>query len=209
MCEAEFDKFADEYRATHARNIALSGEPPEFFAEYKAQDLAALLGDPPPLAPRLLDFGAGVGSSVPWFHKHLLRPNVTCLDVSRKSLAIAAERLEGLAQFQHFDSGRLPLPDDSLNVAFAASVFHHIPQVEHPALLRELRRVLRPGAQLVIFEHNPLNPLTVRAVNVRCQPRFLLFFPHFARWMRPLERWLGWLPLGARHFICGAKHAAH
>ena len=38
--EAEFDKFADEYRAIHAHNIRLSGEAPEFFAEYKVRDLA-------------------------------------------------------------------------------------------------------------------------------------------------------------------------
>ena len=32
--KAEFDKFADEYRALHARNIRLSGEGPEYFAEH-------------------------------------------------------------------------------------------------------------------------------------------------------------------------------
>ena len=29
----------------------------------------------------------------------------------------------------------------------------------------ELKRVLRAGGACVIFEHNPLNPLTVQAVN--------------------------------------------
>jgi len=33
MNEAEFDRFADEYRALHAANIGASGEDPEFFAE--------------------------------------------------------------------------------------------------------------------------------------------------------------------------------
>src|SRR5262249_22521874 len=35
---------------------------------------------------------------------------------------------------------------------------------EHVPLFRELRRVLRPGGSLFVFEHNPINPLTVRAV---------------------------------------------
>ncbi len=35
MDESEVDAFADEYRAMHAANIKLSGEAPEFFAEYK------------------------------------------------------------------------------------------------------------------------------------------------------------------------------
>jgi len=44
-------------------------------------------------------------------------------------------------------------------------VLHHVPHAEHEALLSEIRRVLRPGGRLFVFEHNPYNPLTVRAVN--------------------------------------------
>ncbi|WP_429292339.1 hypothetical protein [Paraburkholderia sp. CI3] len=40
MDKAEFDSFADEYLSLHARNIAASGEGPEFFAEYKIRDIA-------------------------------------------------------------------------------------------------------------------------------------------------------------------------
>ena len=43
MDEVEFDKFADEYRDLHAANIKLSGEDPEYFAEYKVADIAAEL----------------------------------------------------------------------------------------------------------------------------------------------------------------------
>ena len=43
MDEVEFDKFADEYRSMHAANIKLSGEDPEYFAEYKVVDIAAEL----------------------------------------------------------------------------------------------------------------------------------------------------------------------
>lgn len=40
MDNAEFDKFADEYNAVLARNIALSGERPAYFAEDKGVALA-------------------------------------------------------------------------------------------------------------------------------------------------------------------------
>ena len=40
MEEKEFDKFADEYYNIHSRNIAASGESPDFFAEYKIKDVA-------------------------------------------------------------------------------------------------------------------------------------------------------------------------
>jgi len=32
---SEFDKFADEYLATHKANLAITGEDPEYFARYK------------------------------------------------------------------------------------------------------------------------------------------------------------------------------
>ena len=34
MSQAEFDAYVDEYDAQHAQSVKLSGEDPEFFAEY-------------------------------------------------------------------------------------------------------------------------------------------------------------------------------
>lgn len=233
MQETEFDKFADEYRQLHAKNIAVSGEAPEFFAEYKARDLADYLGDVPEGHLRILDFGAGVGTSVPWLVKYLPMAQLTCVDVSRKSLDIG-RRLHGeRARFIHFDGRTLPFQDGSFEVAFAACVFHHIDPREHIRLLREIHRVLAPGGRLAVFEHNPLNPLTLHAVRTcpfdgnavlircrdllcafeqagfaRCIRRYRIFFPGFARALRPLERYLAWLPLGAQYFVAGRKHAS-
>lgn len=234
MQQTEFDKFADEYLATHARNIAVSGENPAFFAEYKVRDLGKLISGATPVSPRILDFGSGVGNSVPWFHKYLVSPDVICVDVSRRSLDIARERFPKLARFELFDGRRLPLPDSSIDVAFSACVFHHIPHSKHLEMLTELQRVLRPGGKLVIFEHNPINPLTARAVAtcpfdadavlircgalrrmllasgfINCKSRYRLFFPRYASILRPLERFLGWLPLGAQYFVYGEKNAVH
>ena len=35
MEQSEFDKFADEYRQLHDKNIRLSGERGDYFAKYK------------------------------------------------------------------------------------------------------------------------------------------------------------------------------
>jgi SAM-dependent methyltransferase len=225
MDEAEFDRFADEYRALHAANIRASGESPEFFAEYKVADVAAMLAQDQSCSdPAILDFGAGVGTSVPYFRKHLPRCRLTCLDVSRRSLDLGRARFDGQAQFVHFDGTQVPFADATFDVVFFACVLHHIPQDEHVALLREAHRVLRRNGSLVVFEHNPYNPLTVHAVNtcpfdanaVLLTPgelrrsatqagyasgvvRFRMFFPHALRALRPLERALRWLPLGAQY----------
>ena len=230
MDEAEFDKFADEYRNLHAANITLSGEDPEYFAEYKVIDIAKEFGREHSIARTALDFGAGVGYSVPFFARHMPDTRVTCLDVSRKSLDLGAARHGAAAEFRHFDGQQIPFADGTFDVALASCVFHHIPHAEHVALLAEIRRVLAPGGRLFIFEHNPLNPLTRHAVNTcafdehaelilaptmqrrvrdagfaTARVRYRIFFPHALRGLRPLEARLTWLPLGAQYYVAAQK----
>lgn len=230
MDEAEFDRFADEYGAMHAANIRLSGESPDFFAEYKVADVAAILRDRLGDSPAILDFGAGVGTSVPHFRKYFPGCHLTCLDVSHRSLEVGRARFEGEAEFVHFSGGRIPFADGRFDLVFFACVLHHIPHDEHPAILTEARRVLQPGGMLVVFEHNPYNPLTVHAVNT-CpfdanavllkagslkrsaahagfapgELRYRMFFPGALRSLRPLERGLRWLPLGAQYSYHAAR----
>jgi hypothetical protein len=74
---AEFDRFADEYLETHAKNIAVSGESPEYFARYKIEEIRRVWsrrGRPNPRT--ILDFGAGIGNSVPHFHPGHRRASV-------------------------------------------------------------------------------------------------------------------------------------
>src|SRR6185437_2210913 len=164
MDQAEFDKFAEEYRALHAANIRFSGESPEYFAEYKVRDVASYLSRRGLGATRILDFGSGICSSLPHFRKYLPHAAVTCLDVSLASLDLGVRRFQGEAEFRCFDGVNIPFGDGEFDTAFAAGVFHHIEEKEHVRLFRELRRILTPGGHFFLFEHNPLNPLTVHAV---------------------------------------------
>lgn len=233
MNEAEFDKFADEYHASHTAGIAMSGEGPEYFSEYKISDIAL---ECPALARctdgsvRVLDFGAGIGNSVPYVRKHFASAQLTCLDLSQRSLDVAQKRFDGLAEFVRFDGASIPFPSDHFDIAFAMCVFHHISHADHIALLQELRRVIKPGGKLFIFEHNPFNPLTVRVVNscpfdenahlIRAREmtlrqtsagfagvktRYRVFFPHVLRGLRPLESALSWLPLGGQYYTRAIK----
>ncbi len=230
MQKAEFDKFADEYYVLHRKNIRHSGESPEFFAEYKIRDILELVMNKARNPLHILDFGAGIGTSVPHFRRFFPEASLICLDVSEKSLEIGRSRFPGLADFQSFDGMCIPSPDNTFDLVFAACVFHHIPSSEHSGLLREWLRVLKPGGTAVIFEHNPLNPLTVHAVNTcpfdenaelirgsvlrkrlleagfQCVGlRYRLFVPGAVRWLRPLERWLYRVPLGAQYFVHATK----
>jgi ubiquinone/menaquinone biosynthesis C-methylase UbiE len=232
MDRSEFDKFADEYTVLHQTNIALSGETPDYFAEYKIKDLKSLVGDDPRgiHGARFLDLGAGVGTSVPFFRKHFPSAHVTCVDVSMKSLKIGVARFAGHASFTAFDGICLPFADSTFDYVFAACVFHHVPPSEHSRLFKEMWRALKPGGRIMIYEHNPLNPLTVKAINTcpfdenavligahalkarlvsvgfqQLQIRYRVFFPRALRWLRPLEQWLGWLPMGAQYYVHGKR----
>jgi ubiquinone/menaquinone biosynthesis C-methylase UbiE len=227
---AEFDQFADEYEQMHAANIAITGEKPDFFSEYKIRILSADIENLRTKVRSIIDFGAGTGNSVPYFRKYVPDSALTCTDVSQKSLDIAGQRFPGAMQSVLLQNEKIAAPDDSFGVAFSACVFHHIPHEEHGHWLRELRRVVRPDGMIAIFEHNPLNPLTVRAVKtcpfdanahlIRAGQlrqslraagwrdiaiRYHLFFPRALASLRVLEPSMTWLPLGAQYSAIARK----
>ena len=59
MDVAEFDQFADEYYNLHQENIQITGEKPEYFAEYKICDLKRVAKIVGVDVNNILDFGAG------------------------------------------------------------------------------------------------------------------------------------------------------
>jgi len=225
MDPAEFDRFADEYELQHAESIGLSGETREFFAQYKVSDVAQECMARQP--QRILDFGAGIGSSIPHFKRLFPNAALTCLDVSERSLKIARNRHGDVAEYRSFDGNVVPYPSGHFDLAFASCVFHHIPAHQHVRLLHELRRVVADDARVFVFEHNPLNPLTRYAVSTcpfdqnavllnartlraraleagfaHVRIAYRLFFPGFLRSLRPFERGLTRIPFGAQYYIC-------
>ncbi len=230
MLEAEFDKFAGEYEQAHAASIRLSGEAPDFFAKYKIADVAARLARQGEKPARILDFGAGVGNSLGPMRAAFPESDIVLLDPSAQSLDIASARFPGQASFQPFDGQAIPYDDNQFDLIFTACVFHHIPEEMHVGLLREIGRVLKPGGSFFLFEHNPWNPLTLHAVRncsfdenavlinapqmkrrmaaaglSRTKTVYRIFFPHFLARLRPLERYLAGLPMGAQYFVHAVK----
>lgn len=227
---SEFDHFADEYRDLHRANVAITGEAPEYFANYKVELLRAA-ASAHCLDPRqILDFGSGVGNSIPAFRRCFPAASLTCADVSRRSLDLAALRFPGLGTGMEIEGSRVPSNDQAFDLSFSACVFHHIAPEEHVSWLRELHRVTRLGGLLSVFEHNPLNPLTLHAVNTcpfdvnvrligarrlarlcsqagwqRPRVRYHLFFPRALAVLRPLERRFSLVPFGAQYSVTAER----
>lgn len=224
----EFDRYAASYGALHAASIKASGEEPSYFAAYKARYMARrLAADARPVAaPAILDFGCGVGTSIGYLHAAMPAATLHGTDLSGASIALAKAAHDGIATFTTIEDSRLAYADAAFDVVFVACVFHHIAPAQRPHWMQELHRVLRPGGQLFVFEHNLLNPLTVKSVRdcpfdedaillprhellglarqagfAGVDARYIVFFPHALAALRPLEPWLGWLPLGAQYVV--------
>lgn len=223
----EFDKFADEYLAVHSRNIAISGEGPEYFSRYKIDEVRRRwYGEKRAQPATILDFGTGIGSSLPFLASRFPAAAITGVDVSSRSLAIAEQRFAGTAKLVSYAGGAdIPLPDKSFDLIFSACVFHHIASSEHAAIFTRLRALLKADGLMFIFEHNPLNPVT-RYIVATCpfdenavlmpaqrlrqeqeqagfkkvQVAYAGFFPGALRIFRPLERFMTALPIGAQYY---------
>lgn len=222
---AEFDGFADQYRDLHVENISITGEDPEYFHEYKIADLFGAVKAGGHNSRDIFDFGSGIGNSIPYFRKYFPDSSLTCGDVSERSLELSKERFSGNEKISLIGE-TIDLPSSSQDIVFTACVLHHIPHSEHLHWLSELRRITRPGGILAIYEHNPLNPLTVRAVNtcaldvnahligggaMKSRVRtagwesaavaYKVFFPAFLAGLRWAEPHLEWLPLGGQYRV--------
>jgi ubiquinone/menaquinone biosynthesis C-methylase UbiE len=102
---------------------------------------------------RVLDLGCGPG----FYVSELLATvgpegSVVGVDVSPDMLAVAAARSEGHGnvEFHEAAASALPLPDESFDRVVSVQVFEYVEDIA--TALREIRRLLRPGGRLVLWD---------------------------------------------------------
>lgn len=221
----DFDSHADSYRDDVESAISWSGKDVDYFAHGKAEHLAALaarqLGDPSRL--RALDVGCGVGVTDGFLAGRF--GELHGVDLAADAVEKARAANPGVS-YQAYDGGQLPFEPDSFDLVFTICVLHHVPRPDWTAFAGELRRVARPGGLVVVFEHNPLNPLTRVSVN-RCpfdenvellragmttgvlreagltpaEQRYIFFLPLRRIAESRIERALRRVPFGAQYFV--------
>jgi demethylmenaquinone methyltransferase/2-methoxy-6-polyprenyl-1,4-benzoquinol methylase len=107
---------------------------------------------------RLLEVAAGTG----WWTQHLARrARVTALDYAPAMLARTGGRLraQGLrADRVRADAYALPLAPSSFDCCFFGFWLSHVPYARLCEFLGELRRVVRPGGQVMVVDSAPTEP---------------------------------------------------
>jgi phosphatidylethanolamine/phosphatidyl-N-methylethanolamine N-methyltransferase len=101
---------------------------------------------------RVLEVGIGTGLNLPLYPPGV---RLTGVDLSREMLDRAVERVERLAMphviLRVMDATAMDFPDDAFDKALATYTISAVP--DPVAVLREMRRVVRPGGLLVILNH--------------------------------------------------------
>ena len=226
--DQEFDRLAPEYEELLNDSVREYFAPgSEFFLTRKI-DMLLDFAARERLDTRQavwLDVGCGKGELLRAAQSHFGKA-MGC-DVS---LGMIAE-CRDLDVLHQVDPLRLPFADNSVDWVTAVCIFHHIDPPERTALVAEIYRVLRPGGVFANIEHNPFNPavqliirrtpvdenaklLTARtarrlmhAASMKTiATQYFLYAPQrIYGWAAPLERALGWAPLGGQYVVFARK----
>jgi 2-polyprenyl-3-methyl-5-hydroxy-6-metoxy-1,4-benzoquinol methylase len=173
---------------------------------------------------RVLDYGCGIGNVLEPLAR-VFRV-VHGFDPSTESLSVASKRAPGAVLHRDLTEA----PPAAFDAVVVSGVLHHVAPAERVETIRRAAEKLAPRGKLFLFEHNPFNPLTRRAVatcpfdddaillwpwqarsvlarggltDVRLE--YIVFFPRALAFLRRLEPRLAWLPLGAQVMAVGRK----
>jgi ubiquinone/menaquinone biosynthesis C-methylase UbiE len=99
----------------------------------------------------VLDVGCGTGTLAVLIKRLHAGVNVIGVDPDARALARAERKAKRAKAAVRFDRGfgdALGYPNSRFDRVFSSMMFHHLSRDEQPRLLREIRRVLKPGGRL-------------------------------------------------------------
>lgn len=221
--KVDFDLYAEKYEALLQSQLSFFEGDRSYFTRAKVDIVKELTTVKP---KSILDFGCGIGLSLPFLKAAFPDAEVYGSDLSEKSLQYVRDNIPNVTALPDSE-----LDSKTFDFIFVSCVYHHI----HPSLRRDVTRrlagLLNPGGRFGIFEHNPYNPVTQRMVStcefdedaILLRPSetvkllqddgglkiaskgFYLFFPGFLKALRGMEKALRLLPLGGQYFVIASK----
>lgn len=222
MCAADFNHYSNNYRDILRKSLGLFGGKADFFDPYKIacikkwvtkskQDLS------------ILDFGCGGGRLTGLMARSFTKATIYGYDMAEKLLEQARVTNQSIDNV-HFS---VTFPShEQFDLIIVANVFHHIHVQERKRVLLRLKGVLKHSGCIVIFEHNPINPITRHivkscpfdedAVLIRSrelvalaescglnvvQRNYILYFPWSSSLLTRIEGFLRHIPFGGQYMM--------
>lgn len=94
-----------------------------------------------------LDLGAGTGRATRFVRLAFPKARIVAIDLSGHYLRSAQKQLRHFARhdFIEADAANLPFSDQRFDAVYSVFLFHELPAAERSRVIREARRVLKPG----------------------------------------------------------------
>ena len=216
-----FDDFSTNYEDKILKSFGNIDSNVSYYHSGKAKIAKRELASDP---NKILDFGCGIGSMLKFLKENFKYSEFYAFDESLKSL-------------EHI---KLNYPDvnclydlntiEKFDLIILSNVIHHVKSSERNNFFKKIYNLLDDNGKLLIFEHNPYNPITLRVVancefdidaelikkknliklcnenNFQLQKSgYIHFFPSKLKFFFNLERYLKWFFLGAQYFCIFRK----
>jgi ubiquinone/menaquinone biosynthesis C-methylase UbiE len=220
MEKVDFDEYASNYDQILEDQLGNFGDI-AYYSEYKVRVMAKHIHSP----KTVMEFGCGMGRNIPYFTEAYPEAEVIGYDISESSLELARKsnpKIEFTAELES--------KENAFDCVFISNVYHHIHPDLRDTATAGLFRSLKPGGQLIIFEHNPYNPITRHMVNTcefdedaillkksetkklfekhgfkQSKGAYTLFFPSALKALSFMEPAMGFIPMGAQYYIIFKK----
>lgn len=227
--DSEFDSYNQSYTDKVNEALSFSNLKSDYFERVKLGYLSATcrrLGRDPAQMD-VLDMGCGVGNIHPLLQTCFnsvsgADPSSACIEVARKNNPeVSYHVASGVAS---------KLQGQQYDLVIAMCVMHHVPPTHWQNFASEMARLTRADGIVMVFEHNPFNPVTRRVVNncefdanavllksaktrsllvdaelTNVRTQHILSVPAHNRFLRGIDRCFAKLPLGAQYMAWGVK----
>jgi SAM-dependent methyltransferase len=155
-------------------------------AQYVSACRRKVLDFLPPSGDRILDAGSGPIQYPEYLEYSSAFAKRVCVDLSQRALDEARAKIGDRGDYVRASLLDLPFPDDDFDAAVSLHTIYHIDRERQEEAVREVVRVLKPGAPAVVVYANPdrlvarLKRLARRPPNPAAGP--IYFFAHSLSW---------------------------
>ena len=216
----EFDHYADQYKSLINQSLPKLLRETDYYTRYKVEHV---FNHRQNLHTQfILDYGCGVGLSLKAFSEYFPNSKLWGYDISSVSIKNAKKQINKTTFETNLDN----IPQNYFDVIFIAVAFHHMSNQEQKETILNCRNFLNENGCIYIFEHNPFNPLTRKIFN-NCpldknakmiylknivslaqmtgmkvvSKKYTLFFPKQLSFLKFVEKFISWIPIGAQYYI--------